>query len=373
MHLVDGEIPEEYLQYVGKKVSFIIGGIGLLLIILVYSISVGAVQIPAAEVVQTIVSGSMERINALLPFDMPVWESVSHKWDIIIWNIRLPQALTAIVAGIGLAVAGLAMQSILRNPLASPVTLGIQHAAAFGAAFSVIVLGAGTMHSSGADAIIIDNPYIVTIAAFICSLISTGVILGISRIRGTSPEVMVLAGIALQFLFLAGTMFLQYFADDVQLAAVVFWTFGDVGRAGWGELLLITAVTVIAAVYFFYHRWNYNAIHAGDETAKGLGVKVEQVRIVGMLIASLVTAVIIAFLGVIGFVGLICPHMVRHIIGDDHRYLIPGSCLAGGILLVASDTAARLLLAPHILPVAILTAFMGAPVFVYLLIRGYRR
>ena len=373
IHLVDGEIPEEYMQYVGRKVSFIAGGVALLLILLIYSISVGAVQIPAGEVVQTIVSGTMERINALLPVDLPVWESVSHKWDIIIWNIRLPQALTAIVAGIGLAVAGVAMQSILRNPLGSPFTLGISNAAAFGAAFSVIVLGAGTMHSSGADAIIIDNPYIVTIAAFIFSLLATGVILAISRIRGTSPEVMVLAGVALGSLFTAGTMFLQYFADDVQLAAVVFWTFGDAGRADWSELLLITAITVIATVYFFFNRWNYNAIDAGDETAKGLGVKVEQVRLVGMLIASLVSAIIIAFLGVIGFVGLVCPHMVRRLIGDDHRYLIPGSCLAGGVLLLASDTAARLLLAPHILPVAILTAFMGAPVFIYLLLRGYRR
>jgi iron complex transport system permease protein len=373
IHLHEGDIPEEYMQYVGRKISFIMGGIGLLLLLFVYSISVGAVHIPPMEVVNTIIQGTIERINTLFSLNLIFGEGVSIKWDIIIWNIRLPQALTAIVAGIGLAVSGVAMQSILRNPLGSPYTLGISNAAAFGAAFSVIVLGAGTMHSTGADAVIINNPYITTIVAFVFSLLATGVILAISRIRGTSPEVMVLAGVALGSLFTAGTMFLQYFADDVQLAAVVFWTFGDVGRADWSELILISLVTAFATLYFYFNRWNYNAIDAGDETAKGLGVKVEQVRLVGMLIASLVTAIIIAFLGVIGFVGLVCPHMVRRLIGDDHRFLIPASCIAGAVLLLASDTAARLLLAPYILPVAILTAFMGAPVFIYLLLRGYRR
>ncbi len=356
MHFADGEIPADYLQYIGRKVSLILGGIGLLVLLFIYAISVGAVNIPPLAVVQTLIG-----------------ESVSGQWDIIIWNIRLPQAFTAVVAGVGLSVAGVAMQSILRNPLGSPFTLGISHAAAFGAAFSVIVLGTGTMASRSADAIIINNPYATTIVAFTFSLIAAGIILLISRLRGASPDVMVLAGVALGSLFTAGTMFLQYFADDVQLAAVVFWTFGDTGRAHWNELALMAAVVGLSIVYFTFNRWNYNAIDAGDETAKGLGVKVESVRLWGMLAASLVTAIIVAFLGIIGFVGLVCPHIVRRLIGDDHRFLIPGSCVAGGVLLLASDTAARLMLAPHILPVAILTAFMGAPVFLYLLIRGYRR
>jgi len=153
----------------------------------------------------------------------------------------------------------------------------------------------------------------------------------------------------------------------------VFWTFGDVGRASWRELALISAVTTGASVFFAANRWNYNAIDSGDETARGLGVRVERVRLLGMVVASLVTAVIIAFVGVIGFVGLICPHMVRRLIGDDHRFLIPGTVIAGGLLLLAADTVARTVMAPHVLPVAILTAFMGAPVFIYLLIKGYKR
>lgn len=195
----------------------------------------------------------------------------------------------------------------------------------------------------------------------------------ISRIRGASPEVMVLTGVALSSLFTAGTMFLQYFASDTQLAAVVFWTFGDVSRASWSELALMSVLVTLACIYFLFNRWNYNAIDAGNETAKGLGVNVERVRLFGMTISAMVTAVLVAFLGVIGFVGLVCPHMVRRIIGDDQRYLIPGSCVMGGVLLLASDTVARLIVAPYVLPVAVLTAFMGAPVFIYLIIRGYKR
>ncbi len=159
---------------------------------------------------------------------------------------------------------------------------------------------------------------------------------------------MVLAGVALSSLFTAGTMFLQYFADDTQLAAVVFWTFGDVGRASWQELGIMAFVTTAASLYFIANRWNYNAIDAGDETAKGLGVSVERVRDVGMVVAALVSAVIVSFLGgVIGFVGgLVCPHMMRRLIGDDQRYLIPGSCVMGGLLLLASDTVARIIVLP---------------------------
>ena len=356
MHIADGTIPNDYLAYVKTKVFWIIGGIILLLFLLIFSISVGAVSIPPYDVFLTLIG-----------------KNVNHKWDAIVWNIRLPQALTAILAGVGLSVAGVAMQSILRNPLGSPFTLGISNAGAFGAAVSVILLGTGQIHSTVAGAITINNPYITTIMAFFFCMIATAIILMISHMRGASPEVMVLTGVALSSLFTAGTMFLQYFASDTQLAAVVFWTFGDVGRANWAELGIITVLVTVSTLYFLANRWNYNAIDAGNETAKGLGVNVERIRLYGMTVAALITAVLVAFLGVIGFVGLVCPHMVRRIIGDDQRYLIPGSCVMGGILLLASDTVARLIVAPYVLPVAVLTAFMGAPVFIYLIIRGYRR
>ncbi len=343
-----------YSGYIKKKMAFMVISSILLFLLLIYSISVGATNIAFTDV-----------ILSLFGYDQ---SSAST----IIWNIRLPRALVAIVAGVGLSVSGVALQSILRNPLGSPYTLGISHACAFGAAFSVIVLGSGTMRSTGADAIMLNNPYMTTTVSFCFSLLATFTLIAIAKYRNSSPEVMILTGVALASLFTAGTMFLQYFADDVQLAAVVFWTFGDVGRADWNDLTILFILTVPAVFYFFMNRWNYNAIDAGDETAKGLGVNVEKVRLWGMLIASLVTAFIVSFLGVIGFVGLVCPHMARRFVGDEQRFLLPASCLTGALLLLGADTAARLMLAPHELPVAILTAFMGAPLFLYLLIRGYQ-
>ena len=356
MHFEDGQVPEEYRRYVGRKTTLITVSVVLLALALIAAISLGAAGIPIKTVAKSLVG-----------------MDVGRRFDAIIWNIRLPQALAAIMAGAGLSVAGAAMQSILRNPLGSPFTLGISHAAAFGAAFSVMILGGGMMASSSADAVNITNPYLTTAMAFFFSLVAAGVIIGVSRLRGATPEVMVLTGVALGALFTAGTMFLQFFADDVQLAAIVFWTFGDTARASWYELGIITVVTVVTSIYFIANSWNYNAIDAGDETARGLGVRVERVRMVGMLLSSMLTAFIIAFLGIIGFVGLVVPHMVRRIIGSDHRYLLPASIFCGGLLLLVSDTVARLILAPHVLPVSVLTAFMGAPVFIYLIIRGQRR
>lgn len=356
MHINLNELPEEYKKYTLKKTLFIILGFLLLIFVFVFSISIGAVRISLLDVIKTL-----------------FLKAPSNKINLIIWNIRLPQALTAVIVGIGLAVAGLVMQAILNNPLGSPFTLGISHAAAFGAAFSVMVLGTGVMQSTGNNAVSIVNHYITTLVAFGFCLLTAGIILVISKIKKTSPEVMILAGVAIGTLFTAGTMFLQYFADDIQLASMVFWTFGDVARASWKELMIIFFVTVISLSYFFYNIWNYNTMQSGDETAKSLGVNVEFIRLITMLIATLLTSVIVSFLGIIGFVGLVCPHMARRLVGDDHRFLVPFTCVLGALLLLTADTAARIILLPHVLPVAVLTSFLGAPVFIFLLIKGYKR
>lgn len=355
MHLEHGYIPDVYSRYIGKKIFLVILSIAGLMLLSVYSISIGSVNIALKEVVMTL-SGI----------------SVSSRWDIIIWNIRLPQILAAIVAGAGLAGAGTVMQSILRNPLGSPFTLGISQAAAFGAALAVMVTQAGATSTVVADMGNIPKQYFLTGSAFIFCILASSVILLISRIKRGSPEVMVLAGVALGSLFTAGTMFLQFFADDVQLAAMVFWTFGDVARASWKELAIMAGLVLLSGFYFYLNRWSYNAIDSGDETARGLGVDVQKVRLTGMIVSCLLTAAIVAFLGIIGFIGLICPHIVRRLVGDDHRFLLPGSLICGSILLLAADTAARVIMAPHVLPVAILTSSLGAPLFIYILIRGYR-
>jgi len=355
-HLNHGRIPAEYNAYISRKIFFLTALAFVAAFLFIMAVSLGAVRVPMQEVMR-VLSGM----------------DTDARFQTIIRDIRLPHAMAALLAGAGLSAAGAAMQSILRNPLGSPFTLGISQAGAFGAAFAVMMLGTGAMQSTQVGAITIANPYLTTISAFIACMATSLIIIAIARIRGASPEVMVLSGVALGSLFSAGTMFLQYFADDVQLAAMVFWTFGDVGRAGWQEVGFM-AVVVIAGVFFFVlNRWNYNAVDAGDETARSLGVRVERVRMVGMMAASLITAFIVSFLGVIGFVGLICPHIVRRVIGDDHRFVMPASCLTGAVLLLASDTVARLILSPHVLPVSILTAFLGAPTFLYLLIQERSR
>ncbi|MFP4481960.1 MAG: FecCD family ABC transporter permease [Thermovirgaceae bacterium] len=356
MHLEEGSVPEAYTKYISGKIAFLVIGLGVLGVLVVFSVSAGSMRIPAMDVLGTL-----------------MFRHLSDRLDAVVFNIRLPQVLTAVIAGAGLSVAGAVMQAVLGNPLASPYTLGISQAAAFGAAFSVMIMGSGVMLSSAADAVKVVQPGITAIAAFIASVAATGTVILVAHVKKGAPEVMVLAGVALGSLFTAGTMFLQYFADDVQLAAMVFWTFGDVARTDWKELGVMTTATGVTILFFIFNAWNFNAVDAGDETALSLGVHVRRVRFSGMFIASLVTAVIISFVGIIGFVGLVCPHMVRRIIGDDYRFLIPGSCIMGGILLLAADTAARLAMAPKVLPVAVLTSFVGAPMFLYLIIKGYRK
>ena len=353
MHAEHGQVPEEYSRYLGWKSGVLAVTALALGFAILFSLGLGAAGVPPSKVLESLIGlSSDQRVNA------------------IVRGIRLPQALAAAVAGAGLAVAGVVMQAILRNPLGSPFTLGISHAAAFGAALAVM-LGSG-LTTSGRTAVTIIHPYSTAVSAFLSSLAASAIIVAISRLRGVKPETMVLTGVALGALCTAATMFLQYFASDVQLAAMVFWTFGDTARASWRELYLMSAVTLGCFLYFWLNSWKYNAIDAGEETACSLGVRVEQVRMSGMFLASLVTAILIAFLGIIGFIGLIVPHMFRRIIGADHRFLLPASLVGGALLLLLADTAARLLLMPHLLPVSVLTAFLGAPVFLWLIIRGQR-
>ncbi len=266
MHISCGDIPDAYTRYIGRKLAFIALAGAALAAMLLVSVSQGAAGVPLEEVARALLgSGAAKR------------------YELIVWNIRLPQALTAAVSGAGLAVSGAVMQSILRNPLGSPFTLGISHAAAFGAAFAVMIMGSGPMTGAHSGAVNHFKPFMTTTMAFGFSLAAAGVIVAVSRLREASPETMVLTGVALGALFTAGTMFLQFFADDVQLAAMVFWTFGDTGRAGWPELGIMGLVTAAAAVYFLWNGWNYNAVDVGDETAKGLGVRVARVRMAGML------------------------------------------------------------------------------------------
>jgi iron complex transport system permease protein len=288
----------------------------------------------------------------------------------VIWNIRMVRIFGALFAGAGLAVAGVVMQCILRNPLASPFTLGISSAAAFGASFAIIFLGAG---SSMTSTVSINNPYVTTICAFLFSLLATGAILLLTKVTRVSAETMILAGVAISVMFSAGLSFMQYIATDSQLGNIVAWTFGDLGKATWSWNALIILVFLPVALYFFYKRWDYNALNAGEDTAKGLGVNTERERLVGMILTSVLSAFIVSFFGIIAFVGLLGPHIARMIIGSDHRYLIPLSIILGAIILIIADGVGRVILYPSVIPVGIITSMLGGPLFIYLLIRRYRK
>lgn len=346
---------QSYSGYTRRKVLIIAAVIAATLVLAVIAMGLGSAGVSPLDVLKTMIGQADQRTTQ------------------IVINIRLVRVLAAVVAGIGLSLAGCIMQGVLLNPLASDYTLGISQGAAFGAAVAIVAMGAGSVQSSGADAVLIKNPYIVTMAAFAGALAATFAILILAKYRGITPEAMILAGVAFGSLFAAGTVITQYFANDVQVASIVFWTFGDIGRASWQELAIMAALTFPITAYFVLNRWDYNALESGDDTAKSLGVNVGRTRMVGMLLAALMTAVAVSFLGIIAFLGLVSPHIMRRLIGSDYRYLIPGSCAMGAFLLLFSDTLSRTIIAPIVLPVGAITAFMGAPLFLYILIKGYRR
>ncbi|MBF0507322.1 MAG: iron ABC transporter permease [Deltaproteobacteria bacterium] len=286
----------------------------------------------------------------------------------LVWSIRLPRTMGAILAGAGLGVSGIVMQTLLKNPLAAPSTLGVSQGAAFGAAFAIIMLGAGQTHVSGNEAVTLTSRSTVVISAFTGSLITVIVIFALSTIKRISAESMILAGVAMSAFLSACTMLLQYFASDVQVAATVFWTFGDLGKAGPPENVIMAVTLVPAFLYFMLKSWSYNALQWGDDVAKSLGVGVKSLRLAGLVITCLIVSVATSFLGIIGFIGLLAPHLMRLVVGNDQRFLIPASALAGGLLLLCSDIFSRTVLAPVILPVGIITSFAGAPLFLYLLL-----
>lgn len=288
---------------------------------------------------------------------------------LIMRNIRLPRVIAAVVAGGGLAISGCVMQSVLRNPVASPSTLGVGNAAVFGANFAIIVVGAGAFHSTHGNWLTIENPYLVSFFAFVFSLVSVGVILALTRTKKFGSSSIVLSGVALGAIFQAGTTLVQYFASDAYVASAVYWTFGDLSRATYREDLIMAVVVVVAFIFFFIKRWDYSAMANGNSVASGLGVNTLTTTIISLFLASLVTAVCVAFLGIIGFIGLIAPQIMRKIIGDDFRFLLPSSFLCGAVVLLIADTLGRIAIAGTTLPVGAITSLIGGPAFLYLLLR----
>ena len=326
------------------------------LITTIISISFGAGSPRLTEAFQVIFSHSFPFLN--LDPGSPLAQT-------IIWDIRFPRIVLALIAGAGLAAAGVTMQGVLRNPLVSSYVLGISSAAGFGAALA-IVFGIGVISFLGG--------YLVIGNAFLFCLLAMIIVYSIARLRGMATETVILAGVAVGFLFSALLSLIQYISpQDKAVSAIVFWLLGGLYSATWEKILICLPIVAISIILMWTQSWNINIMSMGEDVAVSLGVNSKRVLTVNMLLETIATASIIAFTGIIGFVDLIAPHIARMLLGSDHRYLIPCSVGVGAFMLLASDTVARLIIMPSELPVGILTSLLGVPFFIYLLVSKRRR
>ena len=291
---------------------------------------------------------------------------------IIVQNIRLPRVVAAVLVGIALSISGVIMQTMSNNVMASPTTLGVSNAAVLGANVAIIIIGGGVIAFNGGN-INITNPYLTSGIAFIFALLGILLVLGLSRINKFNNATTVLVGITFGTFCTGVTTLLQYFASDTTLATAVYWSFGDLGRANYVDDLIILVVTAVSLIFFLVFSYRYNAMLLGEDTSSTLGINLNVFRFISLLLASLLTAVCVSLVGIIGFIGLIVPQVMRKLVGNDHRYLIIGSSLMGSVVLLFSDIISRILLNGFSLPVGAVTSILGAPIFMIILLVGRKK
>ncbi|MEP4927287.1 MAG: iron ABC transporter permease [Hyphomicrobiales bacterium] len=328
--------------------SFLLfGGLAVLLVSLSIAVSVGAVAVPAGTVWGVLA-------NKLSPgFIEQTW---SQGREAIVWNIRFPRAILAMMVGAGLAIVGASLQAVTRNPLADPHLLGISSGGAFGAIFALLhsgfFLGALT----------------VPLLAFFGALAATLIVLGVSRLAdASSADRLVLAGVAVSFIIMAAANGLIFLGDPRASHTVVFWMLGGLGLAQWDQLFYPLVILILCGAWLTLRTTQLNAMTIGDETAATLGIAVARFRLVVFVVGALITGVMVAFSGIIGFVGLMVPHIVRMLVGGDYTRVLPASALVGAIFLLWADIAARTVMAPEDMPIGIVTGIVGGMFFVWLL------
>ena len=346
----DGQaLVSKYREYVAKKILFIIICIISAVVVFAYAASCGSSGISFIDVYKTIYNH----------FFHP--DQVDKYYDWAIFTIRLPRVCCGLVAGASLGVAGAAMQSMMKNPLADPYTTGISSGASFGA---TLAIGLGiTVGSTGGNAGLV-------LTAFIMSLIPAAVIIIVSSLKNTGAGTMILAGIAVMYLFNALTTIIKLGLSDSSLSAVYNWSIGDLSGTTWNDFRVMLVFTVVGTAILWALSKKLNILITGDKNSKALGLDAHKLRIVLLLLISLMAASIVCFTGIIGFIGLVAPHIVRIFLGSDNRYLIPASAAFGAVLLMIADLISRWILAPTFLPVGVITAFIGCPLFLYLLIKS---
>jgi len=337
------KIQATYVKIRRIKFSLILLFGALLILVLLIDISTGPARLSIVEVFRTII----------LP------NSSTAITRIIIWIIRLPIALMALIVGASLSIAGAEMQTILNNPLASPYTLGVSAGAGFGAALA-LVLGIGVLP--------LTETIIVPFNAFIFSFLTCILILLISKLRGITMETMVLTGIALLFLFSSLLALLQYLASEEELQAVIFWLFGSLLKTTWTKLGIAFTVLLLITPLLLKDAWKLTSLRLGEEKAKSLGINVEKLRLKVFVLISVLAASSVCFVGTIGFIGLVGPHIARMLVGEDQRFFIPMSALTGALLLSSASIGSKIIIKGAIFPIGIVTSFIGVPFFLSLVL-----
>jgi iron complex transport system permease protein len=287
-------------------------------------------------------------------------ESVDAGTQVIVWDIRLPYALMAVVVGMALGLAGAEMQTILNNPLASPFTLGVSSAAAFGAALA-IVLNLGIPG--------IDPQWFISTNAFIFALLAAFLLDAVTRWTRVASSGVVLFGIALVFTFNALVSMMQFIASEDTLQGLVFWTMGSLARATWIKLAILLVVFLIMFPWAMSNAWKLTALRLGEDRAISFGIDVRRLRLSTLLRISILSALAVAFVGPIGFIGLVAPHIARLIFGEDHRFYLPASAMIGALVLSMASVASKNILPGVIIPVGIVTSLVGVPFFLSIILR----
>lgn len=338
-------IVELYADLAARRRSVLAVATVCLTVSALLDVTTGPAFLPVSSVVRSVLGAGADRTV-----------------DTIVWNIRLPIAAMAIVVGASLGLTGAVMQTILNNPLASSYTLGVSAGAGFGAAL-VIVLG---------TVVPIAEQFAIPASAFLfAGLACTGVWLVGSR-RGATPEMLVLGGIAFLFLFQALLSLLQFIASQEALQQIVFWLFGSLQRATWAKFSIVATVLILVVPVLATDAWRLTALKLGDDRARGLGVDVTSLRKRCFLLVSLLTGVAVAFVGTIGFVGLVGPHVARMMVGEDQRAFLPASAIFGALLLSLASVASKTLVPGAIFPIGIVTALIGVPFFIWLVMSKQR-
>jgi iron complex transport system permease protein len=295
-----------------------------------------------------------------------LWQTLMHPdavdagTRVIVWDIRLPYALMAVVVGFSLGLAGAEMQTILNNPLASPFTLGVSSAAAFGAALAII-LGIGIPG--------VPDQWLISANAFVFALFAALMLDGVTRWTKVSTSGVVLFGIALVFTFNALVSMMQFIASEDTLQGLVFWTMGSLARASWEKLGVLTAAFAILIPFSMLSSWKLTALRLGEDRAVSFGIDVRRLRLATLLRISILSALAVAFVGPIGFIGLVAPHIARMMFGEDHRYYLPASALVGALVLSLASVASKNLIPGVIIPVGIVTSLVGVPFFLSIILR----